>query len=133
MQFPNVHICAILSNDRINDGAVKTLITKEAQEWDVVDPGGLKEATAFERIHLLGFLYFCDSKLTGLWIRVNDLKRFSGENAIGEHDGHPGEICADIKPDGEVRDAFEHLKYFLIVHSNILSGRYPFPKGGYAT
>ena len=58
MQFPNVHICAILSNDRINDGAVKTLITKEAQEWDVVDPGGLKEASAFERIRLLCFLYF---------------------------------------------------------------------------
>jgi len=58
MQFPDVHICAILSNDRINDGAVKTLITKEAQEWDVVDPGGFKEAAAFKRIHLLGFLYF---------------------------------------------------------------------------
>ena len=31
---------------------------KEAQEWDVVDPGGFKEAAAFKRIHLLGFLYF---------------------------------------------------------------------------
>ncbi len=99
MQFPDVHICAILSNDRINDGAVKTLITKEAQERDVVDPGGLKEASAFERIRLLRFLYFCDGKLTGLGNRVNDLKRFSSENAIGEHDGHPCEICADIKPD----------------------------------
>ena len=58
MQFPDVHICAILSDDRINDGAVKTLITKEAQERDVVDPGGFKEAAAFKRIHLLGFLYF---------------------------------------------------------------------------
>ena len=58
MEFPYVHICAILSNDRINDGAVKTLITKEAQERDVVDPGGLKEAAAFEGIHLLCFLYF---------------------------------------------------------------------------
>ena len=133
MYFSYIDICAILSNDRFNAGAVKTLLPKEAQEWDVVDPGGLKEATAFERIHLLGFLYFCDGKLTGLRIGMNDLKWFSGENAIGEHDGHPGEICADIKPDGEVRDAFEHLKFFLIVHSNILSGRYPFPKGGYAT
>ena len=49
----------------------------------MVDPGGLKEATAFKRIHLLGFLYFCDGKLTGLWIRVNDFKWFSGGNAIG--------------------------------------------------
>ena len=98
----------------------------------MVDPRGLKEAAAFERIHLLGFLYFCDGKLTGLGIRVDDLKRFSGENAIGEHDGHPGEICADIKPDREVGDAFEHLKYFLIMHNDILSGRYPFPEGGYA-
>ena len=50
MQFPYVDVCAILSDDRINDGAVKTLITKEAQERDVVDPGRLKEAAAFERI-----------------------------------------------------------------------------------
>ena len=57
MEFPDVPICAILSNDRINDGAVKTLITKEAQEWDVVDPGGFKEAAAFKRIQLLCFLY----------------------------------------------------------------------------
>ncbi len=48
MQFSYVQICAILSNDRINDGAVKTLIAKEAQEWDVVDPGGLKKAAAFK-------------------------------------------------------------------------------------
>jgi len=46
MEFPYVHICAILSDDRINDGAVKVLITKEVQERDVVDSGGLKEAAA---------------------------------------------------------------------------------------
>ena len=50
MQFPYVDICAILSDDRIYDRAVKPLITKEAQERDVVDPGRLKEAAAFERI-----------------------------------------------------------------------------------
>ena len=53
MQFPYVDICAILSDDRIYDRAVKPLITKEAQERDVVDPGRLKEAAAFERIRLL--------------------------------------------------------------------------------
>ena len=65
----------------------------------MVDPGGLKEAAAFEGIRLLCFLYFCDNKLTGIGIRMNDLKRFSSEDAIGQHDGHPGEVCADIKPD----------------------------------
>lgn len=55
------------------------------------------------------------------------------EDAIGEHDRHPGEVCADIKPDREIGDAFRHLEYFLIVHSNILSGRHPIPKGGYTT
>ena len=99
----------------------------------MVDPGGLKEAAAFKGIHLLCFLYFCDGKLTGLRIRVNDLKWFPGEGPVWEHDGHPCEVCADIKPDREVGDAFEHLKYFLIMHSKILSGRYPFPKGGYTT
>ena len=89
MQFPNVQICAILSNDRINDGAVKPLITKEAQERDVIDPGGLKEATAFERIRLLCFLYFCDGKLPGLWIGMNDLERFPDKRSVREHDGHP--------------------------------------------
>jgi len=133
MQFPYVHICAILSDDRINDGAVKPLITKEAQERDVIDPGGLKEAAAFERIRLLCFLYFCDSKLTGLRIGVDDLKGFSSEEAIWEHDGHPGEISADIKPYREIGDAFQHLENFLIVHNLILSGRYPIPEGGYTT
>ena len=99
MQFPYVHICAILSNDRINDRAVKTLIKKEAQEWDVIDPSGLKEAAAFKRIRLLSFLYFCDGKFTGQGIRMDDLKRFSGKGAIWEHAGHPCEVCADIKPD----------------------------------
>lgn len=59
---------------------------------------------------------------------MNDLKRLTDEDAIGEHDRHPGEVCADIKPDREIGDAFRHLEYFLIVHSNILSGRHPFPR-----
>ena len=58
---------------------------------------------------------------------MNDLKRLTDEDAIGEHDRHPGEVCADIKPDREIGDAFRHLEYFLIVHSNILSGRHPIP------
>ena len=69
---------------------------------------------------------------------MNDLKSIISvdsfaEDAIGEHDRHPGEVCADIKPDREIGDAFRHLEYFLIVHSNILSGRHPIPKGGYTT
>lgn len=59
---------------------------------------------------------------------MNDLKRLTDEDAIGEHDRHPGEVCADIKPDREIGDAFRHLEYFLIVHSNILSGRHPIPR-----
>ena len=58
MQFPNVHICAILSNDRINDEAVKTLITKDAQEWDVVDPGGpRKQRLSREYISWASFIF----------------------------------------------------------------------------
>ncbi|MFQ9703227.1 MAG: hypothetical protein ACLR0U_26665 [Enterocloster clostridioformis] len=33
---------------------------------------------------------------------MNDLKRLTDEDAIGEHDRHPGEVCADIKPDREI-------------------------------
>ena len=65
----------------------------------MVDPGGLKEAAAFKRIRLLCFLYFCDGKLPGLGIGMNDLKRFPGKGAVWEHDGHPCEVCPDIKPD----------------------------------
>ena len=64
---------------------------------------------------------------------MNDLKRLTDEDAIGEQDRHPGGVGADIKPDREIGDAFRHLEYFLIVHSNILSGRHPIPKGGYTT
>lgn len=99
----------------------------------MVNPSGLKEAVAFERVHLLCFLYFCNNKLTGTGIRVNDLKWFSGEDAIGEHDRHSGEVCDDVKSDWEVRDSIEHFEHFLIAHSKILSDRCPFPEGGYTT
>ncbi|MDE8703566.1 hypothetical protein PZH32_11460, partial [Adlercreutzia equolifaciens] len=103
MQFPYVDICAILSDDRINDGAVKPLITKEAQERDMVDPGRLKEAAAFERIRLLRFLYFCDSEVSGSGIRMDDLKGFPDKSPIREGDRHPCKIGADIEADREVR------------------------------
>ena len=83
MQFPYVDICAILSDDRINDGAVKPLITKEAQERDMVDPGRLKEAAAFERIRLLRFLYFCDSEVSGSGSEWTILKGFPIKAPLG--------------------------------------------------
>ena len=103
MQFPYVDICAILSDDRIDDRAVKTLITKEAQERDMVDPGRLKEAAAFERIRLLCFFYFCDSKVSGAWIGMDDLKGLPDKRTVWEGDRHPGKISANIKADREVR------------------------------
>ena len=87
----------------INDGAVKPLITKEAQEWDVVDPGRLKEAAAFERIRLLCFLYFCDSEVPGFGIGMEDLEGLPNKRTIGESNRHPGKISADIKANREVR------------------------------
>lgn len=64
---------------------------------------------------------------------MQDFERLSSKRAVWEHDRHPGEISADTKPDREIGDAFKHRKYFLIVHSLILSGRHSFPKGGYTT
>ena len=103
MQFPYVDICAILSDDRIYDRAVKPLITKEAQERDVVDPGRLKEAAAFERIRLLCFFYFCDSKVSGAWVGMDDFKGLPDKRTVWESNRHPGKIRADIKADREVR------------------------------
>lgn len=54
-----------ISNDSVNDEAVKTFIAKEAQERDVVDSGGLGKVATFKGIHLLCFLCFCDNKLMG--------------------------------------------------------------------
>jgi len=92
----NLSLCSFLtfifvlfiSNDRINDRAVKTLITKEA--------------AAFERIRLLSFLYFLGSKLTEPRIEMYDLERLPGKRTVWEQDGHPCEICPDIKPDGMI-------------------------------
>lgn len=58
MEFPYVHVCAILSDNRINDWVVKALIMKETQKRDVVDPSGLKEVAAFKRIRFLYLFYF---------------------------------------------------------------------------
>lgn len=38
--FSNVHIYAILSDDRINNRAVNTLITKIAEEWVMINSRG---------------------------------------------------------------------------------------------
>lgn len=76
MYFSYVDICAILSDDRIYDRAVKPLITKEAQERDVVDPGRLKEAAAFERIRFLCFFYFATARSLDLGSEWTILKGF---------------------------------------------------------
>ena len=99
----------------------------------MVDPGRLKEASAFEGIQFLCFLYFCDSKLSGVRVVMYDLKGFSNKGAIRESNGHPGKISANIKADGQVRCVVKHLKKFIVMHNVILSGRHPFPKGGYTT
>ena len=61
--------CALPKNSGIlcssNDGIMR----------DVVDPGSLKEAAAFERICLLRFLYFCDSELSG---QIDLIRGFPG-------------------------------------------------------
>lgn len=69
----------------------------------MVDPGRLKEAAAFERIRLLCFFYFCDSKVSGLWIRMDDLKGLPDKRTVREGDRHPGKISANIEADREVR------------------------------
>lgn len=84
IQFPYVDVCAILSDDQIYDGAIKALITKEAQEWDVVDPSKLKEAAAFKRIHLLCFFYFCDSDISRQWAEWMILKGFPTKEPLGK-------------------------------------------------
>ena len=41
---------------------------------------------------------------------MDDLKGPAPERAIGESDGHPGKVRADIKANGEIRAAVKHLK-----------------------
>ena len=43
MYFSYVDVCAILSDDRINNRAVKTLITKIAEEWVMINSRGFEE------------------------------------------------------------------------------------------
>ena len=50
MHFSYVDICAILSDDRINNRAVKTLITKIAEEWVMINSRGFEENATFQRI-----------------------------------------------------------------------------------
>ena len=69
----------------------------------MVYPGRLKEAAAFERIHFLCFLYFCDSEISGPWVGMDDLKGLANKRTVREHNRHPGKISANIKTDGEVR------------------------------
>ena len=64
---------------------------------------------------------------------MQDFERLSDESAVWEHDGHPSEVSPDIKPDREIWYICDHFKNFFVMHRLILSGRHPFPKGGYTT
>ena len=83
MQFPYVDVCAILSDDRINDGAVKTLITKEAQERDVVDPGRLKEAAALREYVSCASFIFATARSLDLGSEWMILKGFPIKEPLG--------------------------------------------------
>ena len=66
MYFSYVDVCAILSDDRINNRAVKTLITKIAEEWVMINSRGFEENATFQRIQLFCFFYFRNSGCKGI-------------------------------------------------------------------
>ena len=129
MKFSNVHICATLSDDRIYGVAIKSIITKEAQERDVVDPSGLKEATTFKRVHLLRFLYFLDSEISRLRIGMDDFERPPNERLIWESYGHPGEVSSDIKSDRKVCGAVKQSNNLFVFHNSSFPAGIHFPTG----
>ncbi len=51
--FSYIDIWAILSDDRINNRAVKTLIMKIAEEWIMINLRGFEENETFQRIQSL--------------------------------------------------------------------------------
>ncbi len=81
----------------------------------MVYPGRLKEAAAFERIHLLCFLYFCDSEISGPGVGMDDLKGLSNKRTVRERNRHPGKISANIKTDEEgIPPSVIHLDFVTI-------------------
>ena len=57
LKFSYIDICAIRSDDRINTGAVKTLIMKIAEEWVMINSRGSEGNATFQRIQSFCFLY----------------------------------------------------------------------------
>lgn len=68
MYFSDIDICAILGDDRINNRAVKTLITKIAEEWVVINFRGFQKDATFKGIQLFCFFYFRNSDCKGIRI-----------------------------------------------------------------
>ena len=54
------------SDDGINNRAVKTLITKIAEEWIMINSRGFEENATFQRIQLFCFFYFRNSGCKGI-------------------------------------------------------------------
>lgn len=50
MYLSYVNICVILSDDKINNQAVKILIMKIAKEWVMINSYGLEENATFSKI-----------------------------------------------------------------------------------
>ncbi len=96
MHFPYVDICAILSDDRIDNRHVKTLITKIAEEWVMIDSRGFKENATFQRIQLFCFFYFRNSGCKGIHAVMQDFIRLSYKLLVRECDRHPGEVSTDV-------------------------------------
>ena len=98
MYFSYVHICAILSDDRIYNGAVKTLITKIAEEWVMINSRGFQENATFQRIQLFCFFYFRNSSCKGIHITMQDFIRFSYKLLVWKCNRHPGEVSTTSIP-----------------------------------
>ena len=96
MHFSDIDVCAILSDDRINDGYIKTFITKIAEEWVMINSRGFEENADFQRIQLFCFFYFRNSELEGIQVGMDDFKRLSVKCLVWKGDRHPREVGTDI-------------------------------------
>ncbi|MPM70535.1 hypothetical protein SDC9_117490 [bioreactor metagenome] len=57
MHFTNVKVRARLRDDRVNDGDKKSLITKIAEEWVMINTRGFQKDSSFQGIRLFCFSY----------------------------------------------------------------------------
>jgi hypothetical protein len=91
-----INVRAILCDDKINDEYIKSLITKIAEEWVVIDTRGYHDDSTLHGAQLFCFFCYKNSSFQRLELVIDNLRNLPDESLVRHGKGHEAEIRAHV-------------------------------------